>query len=98
MFGSCLVLGCSASSFLYRHAQDDPYQSLVFAFSVIGSIAVGELAGASFNMILLGYIPWAVCIAMFCILCGHALGGWIKARADSAGEEIEENTALLLWP
>lgn len=97
MFGCCLVLGCSVSSFLYRHGQDDPCQAFLFVFNVMGSIAVGKLAGASFNMILLGYIPWAVCIAMFCILCGHVLARWIKARADAAAVEVGEKTTLLLW-
>lgn len=95
MFTSCLVLGCCVSSFLYRHHNDDPYQALVFTSAIVGSVVVGQIAGADLNLILLGFVPWALCTAMFLSVCGHATLRWMGARSCAEDTVMDDKTALL---
>lgn len=95
MFAACLVLGCSVSSFLYRHQQDDPYQPLVLTVAIAGSVAMGHLVGASLNMIILGFVPWAACVAMVLSACGHALLRRLEVRSLLAEGDVDDKTALL---
>lgn len=92
---SCLVLGCCVSSFLYRHQDGDPYQALVFTSAIFGSVLVGKMAGASLHLILLGFVPWALCTAMFLSACGHALLRWMDARASEQASLANDKSALL---
>lgn len=97
MFLSCIGLGCCVSSFMYRHQRDDPYQPLIFASSIVGSIVAGHVVVVSPYLITLAYVPWALCMAMFLSVCGHALMRRLKARKDwdSAGQVFNDKTALL---
>ncbi|ROW14775.1 hypothetical protein VPNG_03798 [Cytospora leucostoma] len=95
MFTSCLVLGCSVSGYLYRHQKDDPHQSRVFAFAMIGSVILGYLVGATLNMVMLGFLPWAACVAMLLSTCGHALLRWMEARSLPADQSLDEKAGLL---
>lgn len=94
MFTSSLVLGCCVSSFLYRHQKDDSYQALVFTSAIIGSVVVGQIAGADLDLILLGFLPWALCTAMFLSVCGHALLRWMDT-ACAGDAAVDDKTALL---
>lgn len=80
MFISCLVLGTCVTSFVCRHQHGDPYQAPVFASAIVASAVVGHLAGASAYLVLLGYVPWALCTAMFLSTLGHAWLRWASAR------------------
>jgi len=68
---SCLVLGCSVSSFLHRRQAEDQYQLLVFILCI--ACAVFLAWGAPADIILLRYIPWATCAAMLISYFGHSL-------------------------
>lgn len=94
MFTSCLVLGCSVSCFLYRHQHDDPYQPLVFTIAIAGSVVLGHLVGATQNMIMLGFLPWAACVAMLLSACGHAL--LRKLEVNSLSEKSPTDKVALL--
>lgn len=95
MFTSSLVLGCCVSSFLYRHQNDDPYQALVFASAIVGSVMFGQFAGADLDLLLLGFVPWALCTAMFLSVCGHALLRWMGTRSRAENTAMDDKTALL---
>src|SRR3569833_4787621 len=51
MLISCLVLGCSISSFVYRRQAQDPYQLAVFFILIAWAVAIGYATGASANLI-----------------------------------------------
>ncbi|KAF3769108.1 hypothetical protein M406DRAFT_355172 [Cryphonectria parasitica EP155] len=91
MLGSCLVLGVCVSSFLYRHQQDAPQQSLYFIFTILTCITAGGFARAGMDMIVLAYLPWALCLAMFASPCGHYLMRWAGGRGEvSSSWDTEE--------
>lgn len=96
MFTSCLVLGCSVSCFLYRHQHDDPYQPLVFTVAIAWSVVLGHLVGATQNMIMLGFLPWAACIAMLLSACGHALLRHLQVRSLSGELNLDDKAALVI--
>lgn len=95
MFTSSLILGCCVSSFLYRHQNDDPYQALVFTSAIVGSVVVGQIAGADIDLMLLGFVPWALCTAMFLSVGGHALLRWMDFRSCVEDAAMNDKTALL---
>src|SRR6266566_5179665 len=68
---ACLVLGCSVSSFLHRRQAEDQYQLLVFILCI--ACAVFLAWGGPADVILLRYIPWAMCAAMAISYYGHSL-------------------------
>lgn len=96
MFISCLVLGFCVSSFLYRHQKDDQYQALVFTSAIAGSVLAGQIAGAGMNLILLGFVPWALCTAMFLSVCGHAVLRWVDTQHCAENVAVDDKTTLLL--
>lgn len=71
---SALGFGCCVSSFVYRRQGEDPFQVLVFAL-VVGTVAtVAYGAGASSDLLLLGYMPFATCASMvLSLVIGHAM-------------------------
>lgn len=95
MFMSCLGLGCCVLCFLHRNQHRDQYQPLVFASGIVGSVVVGHSAGASLYLILLAYVPWALCMAMFLSACGHALLRWMGAKTYTAEAVLDEKAVLV---
>ena len=64
VLASCLILGVSVSSFVYRRQDKDPQQAAIFLFTIVVAIMLGYTTGASANLILLGWLPWAANAAM----------------------------------
>lgn len=95
MLCSCLIFGCCVSSFVHRRQGQDPLQFAVYAAFLAGAITAGFGFGASTNLILLGYLPWAMCIAMAVSLFGHSLYRW--QRPGSVQRSGDEEKARLLW-
>lgn len=87
MLWSCLVYGCSVSSFIHRRQEQDPFQLLVYLIFITGAGVAGYAAGVSANLVLLGIAPWAVCIAMAASLLGHSFYRWWQCVASSSGDE-----------
>ncbi|KAK3953155.1 hypothetical protein QBC32DRAFT_126081 [Pseudoneurospora amorphoporcata] len=87
MLWSCLVYGCCVSSFIHRRQEQDPFQLFVYLIFVTGAGVAGYAAGASANMMLLGYLPQSMCIAMAASLSGHGLYRRWKCVAPSPGDE-----------
>lgn len=95
MFTSSLVWGCCVSSFLLRHQHDDAYQAPVFASAIVASLVVGHLAGASGYLLLLGYVPWALCTAMCLSALGHTWLRWASARDSVEKAVMDDKIAVL---
>lgn len=96
MLTSCLVLGCSISSFLYRHQHSDAYQPVVFFVIIVWAIVLGYGVGASANMVMLGFVPWATCAAMLLSGCGHAMLRKMQSRRSSSGTgSFDEKAGLV---
>ncbi len=76
MLGACLVLGCSISSFAHRRQQGDRYQSLIFVLAITQCTIFGLVLGVNANLIMLGLIPWALCVAMIYSVAVH----WLVRR------------------
>lgn len=64
MLVACLVYGYSISSYSYKRQHDDKYQTGIFVLAICGACSIGAALGESANVIMLGYIPWAVCLAV----------------------------------
>lgn len=83
---SALGFGCCVSSFGYRRQREDPLQVVVFTL-LVGTVAtVAYGVGARSNMILLGYMPLATCVAMILSMCGHAI---FRLTRCQKGVEVE---------
>ena len=94
MLFPCLVLGCSVSSFAYRRQGRDHLQAIVFTLFILGALIVGFATKASPNLILLAYLPWAVCMAMAASYSGHRLVTRLRMRAAERSEDSEKNELL----
>ncbi|KAK0658935.1 hypothetical protein QBC41DRAFT_50666 [Cercophora samala] len=99
MLFSCLVLGCSVSSFTQRRQAQDPLQLFVYTTLLGGAALAGYARQESAHLILLGYLPWATCAAMSLSITGHALYRLLSkagSRATTKDEEKAQQQQLLL--
>ncbi|KAE8442842.1 hypothetical protein EG329_002814 [Mollisiaceae sp. DMI_Dod_QoI] len=81
MLGACLLLGCSVSSFTYRRQEEDKYQTLVFCIILTAATIFGMALNVTANIIMLGLIPWALCLAMVFSVATH----WLVKRCSKDG-------------
>jgi hypothetical protein len=82
MLFACLILGCSISSFAYRRQDGDKYQTPIFAVAIASATIFGLAMGVNANVIMLGIIPWALCLAMIGSVTVHWL---IRRCSKNAG-------------
>jgi hypothetical protein len=78
MLFACLVLGCSISSFAYRRQDGDRYQTPIFVLAITSATIFGLALGVNSNIIMLGVIPWALCLAMIGSVATH----WLIRRCS----------------
>ncbi|TVY57898.1 hypothetical protein LCER1_G001438, partial [Lachnellula cervina] len=64
MLAACLALGCAISSFAYRRQEHDRYQAPIFILAITAATLCGLLLDVGSDVVMLGLIPWAVCVAM----------------------------------
>jgi len=95
MLGSCLVLGCSISSFVYRRQETDPFQGVIFFCLILWAVALGSALDASENLIMLGFVPWAFCAGMPLSVTSHSIARWLQSRRAAEVEARDEKTQLL---
>lgn len=86
VLGSCLAMGCCLSLYAHQRQERDRYQSVVFLVLVTWAVMLGKRLGASPNMVALGYVPWALCVAMLLSYVGHALARGVSGRRKQKGE------------
>lgn len=72
LFASCLLLGGSISSFAHRRQGRDQCQSLIFVFAILAATTIGLGLGTNANLIMLGFIPWALIFAMIFSVFVHS--------------------------
>ena len=90
----CLVLGCSISSFCYRHQEQDRFQAPIFVLIIIAATTFGFGLGINANLIMLGLIPWALCFSMVFSTTVHWLVRRCSKRRSYFVYEIEEKEVL----
>lgn len=64
LLASCLLLGCSISSFTHRRQGRDKCQSLILVLAILTATTIGLGLGINANLIMLAFVPWALIIAM----------------------------------
>lgn len=74
----CLILGCSVSSFCYRRQEQDKFQAPIFVLIIITATIFGFGLGINANLIMLGLIPWALCLSMVFSTAVH----WLLRRCS----------------
>ena len=84
MILACAVLGCSISSFIFRHRRQDQYQIIVFTILIACAATVGGALSSSLNLILLGFIPCSLSFAMLLSGTGHSLARFLRSRSCQA--------------
>jgi len=87
MLGACLLLGCSVSSFVYRRQEEDKYQTLIFCGTLTAATLFGIAQEAHANLIMLGLIPWGLCLAMIFSIATH----WLVKRCSKQGRYTRVN-------
>lgn len=94
MLCCCLVFGCCVSSFAHRRQDEDGLQLVVYTMFLSGAIVVGYALEASANLILLGFIPGAMCVAMATSLSGHHLYRTRRLVVGQNSKDEEKARAL----
>jgi hypothetical protein len=74
MIWACVILGCSLSSFVFRHRRQDRFQISVFSVAIAWGILLGYGVGSSLNLIMLGFVPWSLAVAVLLSGTGHSFG------------------------
>ena len=90
MLLSCLVFGCCVSSFVHRRQDKDPFQFVVYVVMLGSVVIIGRETQASANMILLGYLPWTMCLAMAISIAGHSIYRQRQHGSDTSPGETEK--------
>jgi hypothetical protein len=97
MLAFCLVLGCSVSSFYYRHQEQDKFQAPIFVLVITATTAFGFGVGINANLIMLGLIPWALCFSMAFSTTIHWLVRRCNKRRSHFVYEIDEKEMLIRY-
>ncbi|KAK0617956.1 hypothetical protein B0T17DRAFT_459099, partial [Bombardia bombarda] len=87
MLASCIIIGCCVSSFVHRRQDKDQLQPLVIFVLLASAVALGSASRESANMVLLGYIPPATCVAMVVSILAHS---FYRRWRPSIGKGFED--------
>lgn len=71
MLVACLAFGLSISSYSYRRQHVDIYQNAFFVVAICGACSLGAIWGSDVNLIMLGLIPAALCLAILLSAFSH---------------------------
>ena len=84
MTGSCIMFGCSVSSFVYRRQEKDPAQQYVFVVLVLYAVVVGWGLRTGAEVVQLVYVTWAMTLAMpICVAVFWLRVSLANRRVDS---------------
>jgi len=96
MLGACLVFGCSISSYSHRHQYLDKFQTHIFVLAIsLGSLR-GIILDGNADLIMLSYIPWALCLAMVFSAISHCVMRWCDIDTEVQLPEIMDRGGPLL--
>jgi O-antigen/teichoic acid export membrane protein len=91
MLVACLTFGCSISSISYRRQEFDRYQT-VFLFVVICvACTLGAISGSNPNLIMLGYVPWGLCVAIVASALSHWAMRQCGMKTGKTHNDLEDN-------
>ena len=91
MLGACMTFGCSVSSFSYRRQELDRYQTVFFVVAICVACTSGVLSGSNPNFIMLGYIPWGLCVAIIASVVSHWMMRQCGVKTRVVQHELEDN-------
>ena len=91
MLGACLMFGCSISSYSYRRQELDRYQTVFFVVAVCVACTLGTISGSNPNFIMLGYIPWGLCVAIVASAVSHWAMRQCGINTGLAHHDLEDN-------
>lgn len=91
MLGACLTFGCSISSFSYRRQELDRYQTVFFVVAISVACTLGAISGSNPNLIMLGYIPWGLCVAIVASAISHWAMRQCGMKTRHAHNDLEDN-------
>lgn len=97
MLGSCVVLGCSLSSYIQRREEKDRFQIIIFVVMAIWGITVGRGVGASTHLIALSLVPGALCTSMLLSFTGHEFGRWLIDRQSRQELCLKQSTIAPIY-
>ncbi|KAL2144160.1 hypothetical protein VTI28DRAFT_9535 [Corynascus sepedonium] len=95
MLFSCLVFGCCVSSFTHRRQEQDPFQFVVYLIILGCAAIIGYTVRAHLHLILLGYLPWATCVAMAISISAHSAYRCLRPDPATTSQRDEEKERLL---
>jgi hypothetical protein len=84
-----MLLAC-LSSYSYKRQDLDKYQNAFFILAICGACAFGALYRSDANLIMLGYIPWALCLAMILSAFSHWMLRLCGIETEIPRGEIEK--------
>jgi|HubBroStandDraft_4_1064222.scaffolds.fasta_scaffold298198_1 hypothetical protein len=90
MLSACLVFGYCISSYSYRWQDLDKYQTPIFILAICSACAVGTILDNDANLIMLGYIPWALCLAILVSAAFHWMIRRLEPRRGASLSGIAE--------
>jgi len=91
----CVVLGCSVSSFYYRHQERDKIQAPLFILILTAVTIFSFGLGVNVNLIMLGIVPWALCFSMGLSTTVHWIVRRCRKRWSHFVYGIDEKEALI---
>ncbi len=80
---SWVTLCCAVSYYVHRRQALDAYQTSVFLAAAFVVSVAAIVMGASRQVVLLAYVPWAACAAMAASCLGHILLRQLSKPKDS---------------
>ena len=93
MLGACLIFGYCLSSYSYRWRDFNKYQTPILILSICSACAVGTILDDDANLILLGYIPWAICVGILeSAVCHWLIRQLGASRSVCLGEASEKES------
>jgi len=92
MIASCLLLGCSVSSFIIRH-RNERFLGL-FLLAIPWALALGYSVGADAKLIMAALLPWSMVAAMAITTASNTFGRWNMTRAECSPRAREEKSGL----
>jgi len=96
VLATCVVFGYCVSSFSYKRQKQDRYQYAVYAFALGSAVVVGCIFRQNSQLIVMGYLPCATCLAMFVSIAGHNTYRWVRSNSSATLTcEDDEEKALL---
>jgi len=91
MLGACLTFGCCISSYSFRRQELDRYQTIFFVLAICVACTSGAFSGSNPNLIMLGYIPWGLCVAMVTSAFSHWLIRKCGVKTGYVQNDLEDN-------